>query len=397
MGIKNKLTGILLLILSLAACTTPQGEGVRLRVILKMPTGLSQFSLTGAEVKLINAANGSVYTTFANEEGMASFDAEYGIYRLTAQLTCHDNNFTHLLNAGRENIRLIPHSLLDSDTLSVSLTDSPLSNIIINEIYYSGCYEDNGRQYLKDSYISLYNNSDNMVYLDSLCLGIAGPVVAGKISPWLSYNPGLIPIAYIGWQFPGNGQDYPLAPGQETVIAINAVNHQGDKYNHPNSVDLSKAEWAFYHTSLTGSDIAPGVTPMEMFIKLSPLTTYTLSLTGPGVVLYKIKGMTAGDYAAIPDHLMAEPPKFTGLKYLMIPADEIIDCVDCVENATKQGFKRFPSFLDAEATFLPSGKYSGRSLRRKMINNRNGRMIYQDTNNSASDFEEKIPLMRKEY
>ena len=52
----------------------------------------------------------------------------------------------------------------------------------------------------------------------------------------------------MAWQFPGTGTDYPLQPGEETIIAINAINHMDIASQ---SVDLSKADFAFWDPLLT--------------------------------------------------------------------------------------------------------------------------------------------------
>ena len=48
------------------------------------------------------------------------------------------------------------------------------------------------------------------------------------------------------WQFPGNGHDYPLQPGESAVIAQLAVNHKLPVYNPNSPVDCSHAEFEFF-------------------------------------------------------------------------------------------------------------------------------------------------------
>lgn len=385
------LTGLFLGVIS---CVPPDSEGYALQVNLQMPSEMEDVSPEGVTVKLVNTSNGTRYTAQADAKGCALFHVDYGIYRVTTQFNAYAGDLEYLFNGGMENIRLTPENSNTTGEITVTLASSRRSRIVIKEIYYAGCYDPNGKQYTKDAYISLYNNSDTTVYLDRLCVGMVAPIVANKVSSWLTYAPDSLPVAYVGWQFPGEGNDYPLRAGVTVTIAVNAVNHTGPDYNHPNSVDLSKAGWAFYHSSLPGTDITAGVTPLYMFKKIGPLTFYPFSIMGSGMILYRIPGISAEQYAANSAHIRKEPPKFTGLDYLMIHTSWVVDCADCVEDATKQGFKRVPAFLDAEPAYLPSGKYSGRALRRKTAGNDNGRVIYQDTNNSFNDFEETIPEMK---
>lgn len=391
-----KYIGIILIgfIFGMNSCVPPDSEGYELRVRLQMPPETENVSPGGATVKLVNTNNGTTYTAQADAEGYALFHADYGIYRVTSQFNAYVGDLEYLFNGGIENIRLTPENSNAAGGITIALAGSRRSRIVIKEIYYAGCYDPNGKQYTKDTYISLYNNSDTAVSLDNLCIGTVALAVASKVSPWLTNVPDSLPIAYIGWRFPGQGNDHILGAGETVTIAVNAVNHTGAEYNHPNSVDLSKAGWAFYHPSLQGTDIATGVAPLYMFKKLLSMLFYPISFLGPGMILYRIPDISAEEYAANPAHIRKEPPKYTGVDYLMIHTSWVVDCVDCVEDATKQGFKRIPASLDAEATYLPSGKYSGRALRRKIAGNSNGRVVYQDTNNSFNDFEEVIPEMK---
>ena len=74
-------------------------------------------------------------------------------------------------------------------------------------------------------------------------------------------------------------------------------------------------------------------------------------------------------------------------KYLMIPTDWVLDCVEACRNEQETANKRVPARLDASSLFIPQGSYSGMSIRRKEVTLPDGRGIYQDTNNSEADFE----------
>ena len=84
---------------------------------------------------------------------------------------------------------------------------------------------------------------------------------------------------------PGTGTDYPLQPGEETIIALNAINHVDIASQ---SVDLSKVDFAFWDPLLTGASVpAPGVEPLKMIWRNSG-TAFTISLTGPAMIIFKI-------------------------------------------------------------------------------------------------------------
>lgn len=269
--------------------------------------------------------------------------------------------------------------------------------LVIKEIYYGGCVGRLGNGYLADQYITLYNNSDETIYLDGLCVAVIDPLGCIE-SPWMKYTDmKRIPVNDLTWQFPGSGKEYPLLPGSETTIATNAVNHKAERYKCPNSVNLSMVDWRFWDASLSRQDNTSEVTPMKLISKLNPnINLYLLSVIDPTFMIFSIQGTTAEAYINNPENLEPRPqssdPKN---RYLMIPKEWVIDCINCVKN-NQLSLKRVPDELDKGAAYIPDGPYSGYSLVRKSTFTPNGKLIYQNTNNSAEDFEESIPELKNE-
>jgi FKBP-type peptidyl-prolyl cis-trans isomerase 2 len=77
----------------------------------------------------------------------------------------------------------------------------------------------------------LYNNSEDVVYLDSLIIADAE----------YGYRDEDYIHSVHAYMFPGDGDDYPLAPGEMVIVAQDAMNHSAN-----NSVDLSGAEFEYY-------------------------------------------------------------------------------------------------------------------------------------------------------
>ena len=87
--------------------------------------------------------------------------------------------------------------------------------------------------------MSIYNNSDEIAYLDSLCIGTVNPVTSTSPSNFTKPDGSLwdeIPLFMMAWQFPGTGTDYPLQPGK--TLSRNAINHVDIASQ---SVDLSQS------------------------------------------------------------------------------------------------------------------------------------------------------------
>ena len=313
----------LLVIFLFTGCLKEEKMSIGALIKVNMPEGFENTSPEGIDVKLYSTTSGLTYTSKCDASGIATFNVEYGFYEAVAQHRERGENTIDIFNGRMERI-VLSEGTKDGDTYTINLTHAKLQQLIIKEIYYASCKKDDGKNYGKDAYMSIYNNSDEIAYLDSLCIGTVNPVTSTSPSNFTKPDGSLwdeIPLFMMAWQFPGTGTDYPLQPGEETIIALNAINHVDIASQ---SVDLSKADFAFW----------------------DPLST---------------------------------------MKFLMIHKDWVIDGVECVTSASKAN-KRIPNNIDAGFTYIPTS-YLGNSVCRKVDEVVDGRTIYMDSNNSSEDFE----------
>lgn len=375
------------------ACAENEPASRAINIQLVSPEGFSLLPYDEIEVTLTNKDQGTTYTSRCSPTGWASFRVEWGYYVASV----HYQMPSGVILSGRiESLPLLPQADAATSIVSIALVRSESNALVIKEIYYNGCTGKRGERYLADQYVTLYNNSGQTLYLDGLCVAVVDPTGSVE-SPWMKYTDmKRIPIKDFTWQFPGGGQENPLLPGAETTIATNAVDHTGGEYQHPNSVDLSKVAFGFSDVSFSDQVITPGVKPMKLLLRLNPSTwLYTFPVIGPALMVFSIQGTSAEAYANDPDNRKPEPEAANPNKhYLMIPREWVIDCVDCVESISRVPFKRVPDELDSGAAFIPEGIYSGKSLIRKKTIILEGRMVYQDTNNSTKDLEISIPTLK---
>lgn len=355
------------------------------------------------KVTLTNKKTGFAYESFCSPTGLASFHVEYGYYTASVY---HLTDANVVFSGRIDDLSLLPEQKDSPLPVAELALSKALSNaLIIKEIYYVGCegqddpvagVREPKKGYSGDQYVILCNNSTETVYLDGVCIGMIDPINSVE-SPWMKYTDmKRIPVNNMIWQFPGNGQDHPLLPGEETIIATNAIDHTSKECGHANSIDLSKANWGFWDVSLVEQFISAGVTPMNLISKTSSEWKYSFSVMGPALMLFKIQGISAEAYINDPENREPRPHSSNpNRRYVMIPAEWIMDCVDCVENAQQVPNKRVPNELNHEATYIPGGAYSGQSLLRKKTVDARGRLIYQDTNNSAEDMEISAPSLKR--
>lgn len=376
------------------SCSEDKYSACMVNIRLLVPEGYSDFPLEGITVTLTNRSHGAIYESPCSSDGVASFQVEYGYYTVSA----HYQTLAGLIFSGRmESLALLSEPSGKTKTVELQLLRSETSALVIKEIYYAGCIGRQGEEYQADQYVTIYNNSEEILYLDGLCVAVVDPPGSNE-SPWMKYTDmDKIPVNDLAWQFPGTGRDYPLYPGDETTIATNAVDHTGGDYRHANSVDLSAVDFGFWDVSLNRQDIQAGVVPMKLISRLNPNTSlYSFPLVGPALMVFSLQTASALEYVENPQNRKPRPQAANQNKmYLMIPKEWVIDCVECVESLDRITVKRVPDGLNHTPAFIPEGAYSGKSLVRKKTVDAKGRVIYQDTNDALQDFEVTTPLLKK--
>lgn len=377
--------------LSLFSCSEKEYDSCAVTLRLTLPEDYTELPLEEMKVTLTNRDQGNSYMANFSSDGITVMNVEYGYY--TASV--HYQTASGLIFSGRlEPLALLPGQ--NEYTAMIQLSRSQTNALVIKEIYYGGCIGAYGSGYQADQYVTLYNNSDETIYLDGLCLAVVDPA-SNLESPWMrETDMSRIPINDLTWQFPGNGKQYPLAPSAETTIATNAVDHTGGDYQHDNSVNLSKVDWGFWNVTLKRQTITPGVKPLNLLLNLNPsLIMYSFPPKGPAFMVFGIQGIPAETYVNDPTNRAPRPLSSNNNKtYLMIPKQWVIDCVECVENTKQLAFKRVPNDLDNGVAYIPNSPFTGQSLIRKSKVDETGRIIYQDTNNSTEDLIVSSPSLK---
>ena len=120
------------------------------------------------------------------------------------------------------------------------------AGMVIEEIFFtSSTFSGTQRPYTDDQYLILTNNSDHLIYADSLA------IVESKFQSDMQWEltPDLMRDAItVSWLYliPGNGTSVPVDAGESLLIALNAKNHT---LINSNSIDLSGAQFEFYDVS----------------------------------------------------------------------------------------------------------------------------------------------------
>ena len=161
-------------VLFLCACTGDENSSsCSVSVQLLSPTDEVTLPFEEMEVVLTNKDQGTVYTSSCSSDGVALFNVEYGYYTVAV----HYQSVSGIIFSGRlESLSLLPEQGEEVMKVQLQLARSKINALVIKEIYYVGCKGELGADYQADQYVTLYNNSDETVYLDGLCLALVDPM-----------------------------------------------------------------------------------------------------------------------------------------------------------------------------------------------------------------------------
>ena len=386
-----------------AACTdmknsNPYEESLNVLTVTALyPEGYQGFDLEGSLAVVEEMNTGNRYSVPTDAAGCFSLSLPNGIYRINVS-----GRFDRDVFNGAADKVVISGSDV---ALNLPLSYSRAGSIVIKELYCGGCkmlpQEGN---YQGDQYFILHNNDYNVQYLDSLCFGTLSPNNSTGTNPWVSKNestgetifPNFLPIIQAVWQMPGDGDDFPLQPGEDAVICLRgAIDHT---LQYPLSVNLNKPDYfvcynityfwnTMYHPA-PGNLISQDRI-VDVVIKTGQANAYTLSLSSPTLVIWKPEGMTMHEFANAPGNVIPVPGSNVD-DVVTIPMDWVYDAVEVFDGRSANNSKRLPPAVDA-GYIMQTDIYLGRSLMRHVDENASAAAGYEvlaDTNNSLNDFYE---------
>lgn len=386
---------MLALLIGFASCSdSDDDEAIRYTVTVSatIPGDVDNNDVTALAVTAFNTATAEESVSqLALPAGTATLSLAPGTYNFTVSGTAGDLN----LNGVTTGVEVFADK-----AVTVDLIASVGSSLIFKEVYFSGVPD----YYFQDAFYEIYNNTDEVQYLDGIIMGVVdfglAPQTWNKDQPsvWMtngSYTDGKYPLTSHVQCFPGNGTDYPVQPRTSVVVAANPINHSARTLGESDKVspvDLSNAQWQLYTDNAMPADTRiDGVNAMTFLWKtwgreMMPATE------GQPIILARLKnGQTPVDYVADPSSVATIPGGSNTC--LMIPADCILDAIDIVPADPTCHFKRIEAKDDAGLAWftgadgVSNGEYSGKSLRRKVAGfTAAGKAILKDTNNSSNDF-----------
>ncbi|MFB6457234.1 DUF4876 domain-containing protein [Chitinophaga sp. Hz27] len=429
----RKILFVVLSIFVFASCSKDKAaplQPVDIAVSLQLSADNSvSIPYKGAVVTLTNTTNSNKYKDSITTDTNTVFFSKMtpGTYNISVELKLSADDYFKATG------QKVGSSVIFTGTLTAAAV-SPQNNLtvsiktgggseswVIKQIYYAGSDTKDGALF-RDQFFEIYNNSDHVLYADSLYFAQVEGVATALAS--IDFNKGYYQLTTGQWDWsksdgntvanantdyvysgmifriPGNGTTYPVQPGQSLIIAQTAINHKvpfvdinGKEVGVRNpdlTVDLSKADFDVYMGNFPGtnplaSDLNTATTHVTV-IANSNRDLILDNLGREGLMLFKTTAdiKSAWQLFKTPDN----NPKDTKLFFRMPKAGmQIFDAVEMqTTEMAKHTPKRLPADLDAGYSYVSNGSYSGQSILRKTLHKVDGRIVLQDTNNSILDF-----------
>ncbi len=365
---------------------TPSVTINRYEIRVEMPDGFKP-DIAYANKTIILKSNRFSFTGQTNEEGVAVFtNIVPDIYSISTSWEIEGEDYIEMADTVVESRDVVlsgsiaAENIFAEGTKTLSLSKSVRQSLIVSKVYASGTKDNNNRNYVSDQYIEFFNNSDEVVIIDSTYY--FGLVEAESVIAYpASKNPGFVYARQI-FRFFDNATQFVVQPGGTVLVVNSAVDHLEFA---PLSVNLRTADFEAKSPTFSNNS---AVRELKLIFSAFPSLIYMNLVRGGenGIFLFK----TEENVKQFP--IFYIPGRETGNRYMQIPANLIFDGVEILRNKVNVGpdvtTKRLQSFIDAGFMNINAlSGYTNESVERRVDKAKtNGTRYYLiDTNNSTND------------
>lgn len=323
-------------------------------ITIQLTSDGAPFAEAGITVTLKDAAGSTTYDATTNASGSVDYTVMPGAYTASTTYSTSADGVRYSYTGANNNIIVAVETPM---TYPLALNKVESQQIIIKELYFGGCKDNEGvKGYTNDGYVVLYNNSDLPADASNIVFTYTAPYNGHGTNKYMGAN-GLIyeneswiPAYGAIWYFQSS---VVIEPYSQVVVALfGAIDHTK---TYTNSVDLSNS--AYYVMSNQGIDAYTNAKyqvsesiPTAHYLSTVPFTkgnAWAISNSAPAFYIAK---MSAADVKAISqnaaeyDHTLGTSEAFNVVKF---PKANIIDCIEVWAKAqVAKSQHRFPSAIN---------------------------------------------------
>lgn len=348
---------------------------------------ISKLVLTNRNTGKVITKEFNVSQTLEIEEGVYTIAIEGEIEYQTKEMLASNTYQKSAIRGIKESVSVKG----TQNTVMIELFLSAKSDgFVFSEIFFAGTKTPSGSQYGSDKYFELFNNSDQVLYADGLCISETAFLTTLKhdFTPDIMKDYVAVDCIYT---IPGSGKDYPVQPGKSILIADVAKDHTQD---NSNSLDLSSADFEWFDDDRFGIDVDIPSVPNMIKTYSSSASVWSLHNGGyKSFVLFRMdkpaeEFLSSNKYNYSYDFVYSGGTINMASSEYKVSNDLVLDVVGCTAPSKFEWLVVDPS-LDISCTHSGDGDAEryGRSITRKVSHTtEDGRVVLLDSNNSAFDF-----------
>lgn len=274
---------------------------------------------------------------------------------------------------------------------------NPDNTLVFGEIYFAGSRNAAGTNGLYDTYFTIYNNTDSVIYADGIAIAeskFVNTTTDKILTP--ANEPEANFTAQTIYVIPGSGRDVAINPGESIKIVDQAIDWSAQVAGALNHTD---ADFEWYDLSSSTSVVDtdnPDVPNLDKWFSYSPTIWIPSNQCNRSYALVRFpEGMTSEKFLAEQDGTYryinaATGREMTGTKCYLIKNEWIVDGVNlCPDEGFTQG--ALSVRIDAGHAAISEIKVDKNRFGRKFVRKTSGvsaagHTILQDTDDSGADF-----------
>lgn len=370
------------------------GDALPVSFLSQWPDDLDPATITSARLTFTELNSGAVSTVDLTSSAKGTLPLGIYDFNGTATVTIHDAATDSDVT---KTLRVSGNSVTVTGASSLPLAwfySNPGGTLVFSEIYATGSPNATATGGLRDTYLTIYNNTDHVVYADGVGI-VESSFTNSKTNTVEVLTPAndrqVNFTASTVWVIPGSGTDYPLQPGESLKIVDQAIDWSAQV---PGALNHTDADFEWYDDNAQDTD-NPSVPNLEKWYCYSNTIWLISNQCNRSYALVRFPaGTTSQQY--LTDYYGAYQYKSTlgnimyNDKAYLVPNAWILDGVNLGNDETyvygALGNGVDISFASISDINKDPNRFGMVFRRKKAATLPNGAPLLQDTNDSRADF-----------
>lgn len=342
-------------VIAAVSCEKKDDTPKTVDVFVQLMYNDAPLQVEGVMVTLTNMTGSFEVDATTDASGLASYNVVPDIYSVSATYSAVEDGKKAVYNGSASAISVVLGSEAVNANLSLSRAES--QQIIIKELYCTGCPDNTGKSsYSSDAYVILYNNSEFEADASDIQICFSAPYNSNATNKYitdgtLSYeNDSWLPAYGAIWWFTS-----PVTIPAYSQIVVACFSAIDNTATYSASVDLSKSDYYWMSNSnvaqYTNAKYAVSNNiPASHYLTCSPFTqgnAWALSNSSPAFYIGKATNAEGLTYSTDPSYLDVTMGTSNAMKAVKYPQAKVVDAVEVwsAANVAKSNY-RFPASIN---------------------------------------------------